>query len=189
MNSLEQKALEIFQEAKQDTDLYSFFRERIITDEKISGRTLPEWKEHFRIEAPEAPDPQMCISIDMKIMSLHHEATFYCSLAKLILDSADDTGEVKFRSEYQNLYNKFQADESKRMPGAPILETLARATTSDFSKLASNAKRELEFWKRILADLDMKRRLIENATINNGILAKMEAKMHTNIPETPDLYL
>ena len=169
---MSETAREVLENARGG-EVYEELRKIISEEDTIAGRTPIEWKEYFSIHLTESPGPMECIQADVKLMGLHHEATFYHNIAKLCLDTVLISSDTRFRQKFQMLYDQYK-ESTVRMPAASTLENLAKQETLQLDKLSSNAHRELEFWKKILTDLDMKRRLIENASTNNGIQVKMD---------------
>jgi len=164
---------EVYQESNSDS--YNVFKNVVLEKEQVGGKTILQWKEYFKLDIPESPDPEICKNIDIQLIQLHHEATFLYNLTKLCLDRLHTMSEAKFQQKYKELYEGFRNQDS-RPPGAPIIENLAKVDVQDVVNMRDAAKRELEFWKRIIANLDMQRRLINDATINNGIQVKMDMK-------------
>ena len=179
------KAEEAYNVARQDADTYAIFSDLIKRQELISGKTISEWKELFSIDIPESPDPQLCKEIDMKLMALHHEATFHFNLARMCLDAATMSSEATFRKKFSTLVQESKIGKGK-VPAAATLETLARADQESIERLRESAKRDVSFWKTIMADLDMQRKLVNDATMNNGIQVKLDMYNSSgNIPNTP----
>ena len=183
--SPEERAQELFEIARRDIDTYDIFRDLIKSHELIAGKTIEEWEEYFRIKVPESPDSEICKRKDMELMALVHECSFLLALAQRCVLSVTTSSEVKFREAFAKLVEEHTRDGS-RIPATATLDNLARAGQEDIERIRETAKRDLEFWKRIMANLDQQRKLINDATINNGIQAKLDAQHRGNIQTTPE---
>lgn len=178
MSSLKsiEEAREIFLELSALDETYDAFREIVRQEEKIAGKTIDEWNEYFTLNFPQVPDMASCKEADVRLAQLHHDATFWFNLTKLCADNLTSASDDKFQIEFRRLYTQAKQEAeatNKRMPGADILNNLANASSSQRKRLSERASRDLEFWKKIIADLEFQRKAVNDATWNNGIEAKL----------------
>ena len=111
----------------------------------------------------------------MDIMKLHQEASLYHALADSSVQVLKKGTESQYNSRYTAIVTEWkQNNPDKRVPSAATLNTLTRAETDDIDGALANAELQKSFFKNMMEHLNMCRRLLENATINTGIQAKMD---------------
>ena len=174
--TVQDRAAKLYDDAEKSVLLFDVYRMRLQQQELISGKTIREWKEYFHIEIPESPDPEICKQLDMRLADLHQDATFYLSLAQLCKDKATLSSSTKFEERYKSICDEFRGEGySTKLPAAGTIEALVNAELVDINSIVQIADRETKFWKNIKEHLDMIRRLINDATMNNGIQVKIDA--------------
>lgn len=167
---------------KKGKEVHDIFAKNFHDDYQISGKTLTEWESHFKITVPADPDPATCKSLDMKIMALHQEASFFHAVSTAQLQMLKKGSDTEYRSRYTAIVQEWKKNNpDKRVPAAGTLDTLTRAETDDIEGAVANAELQKDFWKNIMDHLNMCRRLLENATINSGIQIKMDGNHKGNI--------
>lgn len=158
-----------------DTEIFEAYKQNLLDTERISGKTVAEWKAHFDIQLPEQPDPELCKMLDSKVMNLHHEATYYMAAAQLLLDRTTLNSELQYRASFGALVQRY-AENNTKLPSAETLKVLAHSNPDllNTEMVRERARSEVSFWRVIKADLDVKRSLIKDSTINNGVQAKLD---------------
>lgn len=156
-------------------NIHDLFAEQVKTRILIQGKTMEQWKKHFTVKIPETPDINECRNLDMKIMALHEEAAFLKAMAEASHTLGKRSHDSAYREKFTSLVSEYKA-ENKKLPAKDTLETLAKAELDDIESGLSYSELSIKFWKEILEDLNFKRRVIENATINNSVEAKLAEK-------------
>lgn len=135
----------------------------------INGKSMSHWENRFRLDiSSNELDPSICKDIDMQLIKLNQEASFYLAFAESKVEAIESGGEQAFRDKFVSIVETIKQENPKaRLPSKDTLEYLARAKNSDLLAAHSVAKMELRFWKNILSDLDKCRKIVENATWNN----------------------
>lgn len=180
-------AASLLQTLKKGKAVHDAFARNFRDNYEISGRTIKEWEDEFKITVPPDPNPAVCKVIDMQIMSLHQDAAFYHATANIYVQALKKGNETEYRSRYAALVAEFKRDNpGSKLPARGTLEDLTRAETDDIEGALSNAELQENFWKNIMNHLNMCRRLLENATINSGIEVKMDNHHKGNMYDTPN---
>ncbi len=178
-------AQEILKGIKKGKEVHDIFAQNFREEYEISGKTLLEWEQMFKITVPADPDPGVCKVIDMKIMALHQTAAFYHAVSVAQTQMLKKGNDTEYRSRYAAIVAEWnQHNPGKRIPAAGTLDTLTRAETDDIEGAVANAELQKDFWKNIMDHLNMCRRLLENATINSGIQTKMDNNHRGTIYDT-----
>lgn len=162
---------------KETHDIFAQNFRRLYT---IAGATVEVHEQKFKISVPENPDPATCKMLDMHIMGLHQEAAFYHAVSAAQSQALKKGSDTEYRARYTGLVAEYEQN-GKKLPARGTLEDLVRAETDDIESAVANADIHREFWKSIMDHLNMCRRLLENATINSGIEAKMTANHGGNL--------
>lgn len=168
---------------KKGKEVHDIFAQQFRNRYTIAGRTIEDWEKYFKISVPANPDPQVCKSMDMQIMELHQEAAFYFAEASARAQALRKGSDTEYRSRYTALVAEYQK-EGKKLPAHKSLEDLTKAETDNIESAVVNADIQKDFWKSIMEHLNMCRRLLENATINSGIEAKMALNYGGTIHDT-----
>lgn len=157
---------------KKGKEVHDIFAIQFRSRYTIAGQSIESWENYFKISVPENPDPQVCKGMDMKLMSLHQEAAFFFAEAAARSQALKKGSDTEYRSRYTALVAEYK-QEGKKMPAHKSMEDLTKAETDNIESAVVNAEIQKDFWKSIMDHLNMCRRLLENATINSGIEAKM----------------
>lgn len=147
----------------------------------ISGKTMDEWESTFRIHIPQDNlNPSNCKEMDSKLIELHQEAAFYHAVASAKLQMIKRGGESSFRDKYHALVEEYKHNGGK-LPSAVTLENLARVGNDEVESALSIAEIEKSFWSNILEHLSTCRKILENASFNNNIEARMSGLFNKTI--------
>jgi len=162
---------------RKGKDIHEQFAKAVQDRMMIQGKTMEQWRQHFAIKIPNNPDITACKQTDMKLMELYQEASFMKAMA--------DASHLLQKKGYDTQYReKFQAKVSEyktagmKLPAKDTLETLARNSVDDIETGVVYSDLAVKFWKEILENLNYLRKIIENATINNSVEAKMTEKQY-----------
>lgn len=170
--SAKEQADAMIEGLRKGKNIHDIFAEQVRTRVLIQGKTMEQWKEHFSIKIPDNPDIQACKAIDVKLMELHEEATFLKAMADASYTLGKKSYDTQYRDKFTALVNEYK-QQGKKLPAKETLEVLASQDIDDIETGLAYASMASQFWKQILEDLNFKRRIIENATINNSVEAKM----------------
>jgi hypothetical protein len=132
---------------------------------------MEQWKSHFKLDIPESPTTEDCKVIDMKLMEMHQEAAFLKAMSEASLMLGKKSYDTDYRTKFTALVSEYKST-GKKLPAKDTLETLAKHELDDIESGLTYAELGVKFWKDMLGDLDYKRKIIENATINNSEEAK-----------------
>lgn len=144
---------------------YKAFGEEIRRVLPISGKSMDYWKEKFWIDVPhDNLTPAICRELDMEIMSLHQEATFFHAIAAAKAQWCKKTSESTFNDKFWAIIQEHK-EKGGRIPGQETLKTLASIGNEDLDSAKTIADIETKFWKDILEHLALCRRLVDNASI------------------------
>lgn len=157
---------------KKGKETHDIFAQNFRNLYTISGKTIKQWEDYYKISVPENPDPATCKMLDMKIMELHQEASFFHAAVSAYGQALRKGSDSEYRARYTALVQEYQTS-NKKLPARGTLEDLVRAETDSIESAVINADIQKDFWKNIMDHLNMCRRLLENATINSGIEAKL----------------
>ena len=151
--------------------IHDIFAEQVKTRIVIQGKTMEQWKKHFTLNIPESPTTEDCKIIGMKLMEMHQEAAFLKAMSEASLMLGKKSYDTDYRQKFTALVSEYKTD-GKKLPAKDTLETLAKTELDDIESGLTYAELGVRFWKDMLSDLDYKRKIIENATINNSVEAK-----------------
>lgn len=165
-----QQAVELIQRYAKGKEVY-----KILTDDLqifISGQPIDYWLAKFRLTVPtDNLTPSLMKELDMKILDLHQEATFYLAVTTARSQMISKGSNSSYYGKYIEILNNYR-NNGKRAPSADTLESLARIDNEDIETAAAIVDVETKFWKYILDHLAMARRLIENASLNISVELK-----------------
>jgi hypothetical protein len=178
--SAEEVAQTLLNNLKKGKETHDIFAKNFRELYKVSGKTVKEWESYYKISVPENPDPQICKMLDMKIMGLYQEAAFLHTEASARVQALKKGSDTEYRARYTALVQEYESS-GKKLPARGTLEDLVRSETDNIESALINAEIQKEFWSNIMDHLNMCRRLLENATINSGIEAKMSANHSGNL--------
>jgi len=155
--------------------IYEQFAQATQDRMQISGKTMNDWRTYFHVKIPENPDITACKNIDMKLMELYQEASFLKAMAEAALILNKKGYESQYRTKFEALVAEYQK-KGLKIPAKETLENLAKCSVDDVETGLSYSELAVRFWKEILDNLNFMRKIIENATINNSVEAKMTEK-------------
>jgi len=131
----------------------------------ISGQSIDYWKEQFHIHIPtDNLTPAICRDLDVKVMELNQEATFYHAIASAKAQWLKRGSESAFNDKFWTIVQEFKA-KGDRVPGQDTLKTLSSIGNEELDSAQTIADIECKFWKDILDHLSTCRKLIENASM------------------------
>jgi hypothetical protein len=156
---------------RRGKSIYDIFADQVKTRIVIQGKTMEQWKEYFNMDIPESPSTEDCKVMDMQLMHMHQEAAFLKTMSEASLMLGKKSYDTDYRKKFTSLVQEYKADK-KKLPAKDTLETLAKAELDDIESGLAYAELGVRLWKDMLSDLDYKRKIIENATINNSVEAK-----------------
>ncbi len=140
----------------------------------ISGSTMDEWEQTFRIHVPtDNLNPSTCKEFDSKLLELNQEAAFYHAVAVAKLQMIKRGTDAAHRDKIYALVQEYK-DNDKKLPAAATLENLAKVENDDLESAQSIAEIEKSFWTNILEHLATCRKIVENASFNNNTEAKLQ---------------
>lgn len=137
----------------------------------IAKQSFQYWKEHFKIEIPTDLNPQQCRDLNIEILRLYQEATFYKLLVDGRSESLKGTNYSSYRQAFTRLVQQYK-DSGQRLPSKDTLETLANESTKDITDAIVHTDIELAFWKGIINSLDTCRKILETVSISLSVEAK-----------------
>ena len=142
----------------------------------INGRTIDTWETRFKITInTDNLTPPICRQFDLLLLELNQEAAFYHAVASMKLQMLKRGHDSAFRDKYFALVQEYEAKMSGKgkLPAAATLENLAKVETDNVESAQSVAEVEEQFWSDIMDHLTTCRKIIENATLNNNVEAKL----------------
>lgn len=171
--SSKDKADKLLEKLLQGKEVHDLFAESMKKNLLVSGQTMAYWEDRFHIKVQtDNLTPSMCNQIDLRLLELVQEATFYYALASAKLLVLKQGNESTYRDKFFALVQEYKAG-GKKLPAADTLEVLARVEMDDTNWAVSIADLEKGFWNNILEDLSSCRKIIENASFNNNTEAKL----------------
>lgn len=156
---------------RQGKDIHEQFAEAVQDRMMIQGKTMDQWRKHFRIEIPENPDITACKEVDMVLMEKYQEASFLKAMADASHLLQKKGYETQYRQKFEALVSEYK-QSGKKLPAKDTLSALAAGKVDDIETGVTYAELAVRFWKEILDNLNYVRKVIENATINNSVEAK-----------------
>ena len=165
-----EQAVELMQRYAKGKDIYKI----LTTDLQIfiSGQPIDHWLKKFRLHVPtDNLTPSMMKDLDMQILDLHQEATFYLAVTTARAQMLQKGSNASYYGKYIEILNSYR-NSGKRAPSSNTLESLTKIDNEDIETAATLVDIETKFWKYILDHLAMARRLIENASLNISVELK-----------------
>jgi len=145
--------------------VHNMFADSMRRQLTISGESMEYWEDKFKISIPtDNLTPALCRDLDMQIMELNQEATFFHAVAAAKAQWLKRGSEAAFNDKFWTIVQEFKA-KGERVPGQETLKTLASIGNEDVDSAQTIADIECKFWKDILDHLSMCRRLVENASM------------------------
>lgn len=172
MSNAKERADDMIDSLRKGKNIHDIFAEQVRTRILIQGKTMEQWREHFKVKVPDNPDIQACKEINVRLIGLHEEASFLKAMSDASYTLSKKSYDTKYRDKFASLVAEYK-EGGKKLPAKDTLEVLASHDIDDIDGSLSYASMASSFWKQILEDLNYKRRVIENATINNSVEAKL----------------
>jgi hypothetical protein len=171
------KANNLYSKVECGKDTYSSFSARIQESLKIYGKTIDEWWKHFgiRIEVDNL-NPEICKQLLIKISNLYQEASYYYSLANSSSSALENSQASNHTEQYAKVISSFR-DKEEKIPAAATIEQLVKAKQNEVYSAIATSKIVKDFFKTVLDSLNTVRKIVDTATINSGIEAKL---VHNN---------
>ncbi len=166
------KAEELLDLIKKHKVVYDVFASQFRTCYLIAGKTIEEWEGEFKIEIPEDSNPNDCKRLDLQLLGLHQQATFFRAAARAVLQALKKGNQTQYRSKFSAIVAEHKS-RNEKLPAAATLESLARIELDDVEGAMMGATIASDFWEDILEHLNYCRRLVENIIIATGIEAKI----------------
>lgn len=146
----------------------------------INNKTIDQWEDRFKIHIKtDDLTPQVCKQIDLLLMELHQEASFYFAVASAKVQMIKRGGDSTYRDRFFAITEDYRS-RGVKLPAAATLETLAKVENDDLESAQAIAEIEKGFWSDILNHLSTCRKLVENATFNSSVEAKMFLQANSN---------
>jgi hypothetical protein len=165
---LAQKMVDRLRKSKK---VFDFFTDKIREQYCITGKSIEEWRVHFKVPVPPDLSPATARQLDIKIMDLYQEASFYKAVADIKMAAATGTTNTAYRERFNTLVQQYKIDNLK-LPAQATLQTLTEGQIAEEKDSLIHIDAEVSFWKNILQSLQESRKLIENATLNMSVEAK-----------------
>lgn len=160
------------QESQQSELIYKRFSSQFGEKYQIKGKTISEWKEHFRIPIPVDLTTISCKEADTLLLQFTQEASFYKGEAESVLQALRGVYRTRFREEFISQINHFKSTGKGKVPAKDTLQLLAEHEVSDLCDALTHGEIEVTFWKEMLSNINTCRRVIENATLNISVEMK-----------------
>jgi hypothetical protein len=138
----------------------------------FAAQPLSHWKDYFKLNIPDQDlNPIVLKGLDMKLMELYHEASFYYSMANSLSQMIKNGAESNYQTIFLGLVEQFKGTGQK-LPAAATLENLARIQNMTQDSASWYAEVEVKFWREVLDNLSSQRKIIENASLNISVELK-----------------
>lgn len=167
------KADELLSKLLKGKEIHDLFAANMRKQLLINGKTMEQWEDRFKIKIPtDDLTPAICRQYDYKLLELNQEASFYHAIAGAKLQMIKRGGDSTYRDKFFAIVQEYK-EKNIKLPAAATLENLAKVETDDVESAQSIAEVERDFWSDILNHLSSCRKIIENATFNSSIEAKL----------------
>jgi hypothetical protein len=173
VSDAEIKADKLMEKLMIGKEIHDIFSEKMRENLLIGGYTMEYWEDYFRLPVHSNMTTSVCKELASKLMELNQEAAFFHAAASAKLQVIKRGGESAYRDKLFALVEEYKQKNEKR-PAASMLENLAKLESDDIESAYSVAEIEKTFWSNILDYLSTCRKLVENATFNSSIEAKMQ---------------
>jgi hypothetical protein len=167
-------AAELINQLRKGKKIHDQFAKQFRTQYLIAGKTISDWKAHFKVNLPPDLNPGRAQAVDTRLMELHPEATFYKAEAEARLSAYKSANDKRYREEFTALVTEYKK-KGEKLPAKDTLASLANEAISEVMDGLTHAEIESNFWTEVLDDLRNSRRLLDNATISMSV----EAKVHS----------
>lgn len=139
----------------------------------INEETMDHWEKEFKITInTDDLNPAMCKQMDVILLNKNQEAAFFHAIASAKLQMIKRGGDSAYRDKFFALVQEYK-DKGAKLPASATLENLAKVETDDVESAETIASIEKQFWSDILDHLTTCRKIIENATLNSNVEARL----------------
>ncbi len=139
----------------------------------INGDTMDSWEDKFKIRInTDDLNPAMCKQMDVILLQHNQEVAFYHAVASAKVQMIKRGGDSAYRDKFYALVQEYK-DKGAKLPASATLENLAKVETDDVESAETIASIEKQFWSDILDHLTTCRKIIENATLNSNVEARL----------------
>ncbi len=139
----------------------------------INNETMATWEKKFKITiSTDDLTPAICKQLDVLLLDHNQEAAFYHAVASAKLQMLKRGGDSAYRDKFFALVQEYK-DKGAKLPASATLENLAKVETDDIESAQTIANIEKQFWSDILDHLTTCRKIIENATLNSNVEARL----------------
>lgn len=153
--------------------IFDSFRGKIMEEYQIDGKTLPEWRETFKISIPPDLDPNRCKLIDVKLLELYEEATRHKVMADAVFTALLEGKANDHQLRMEALVSDYRTRNKKDPPASMLDKFKMLAENTTMRSTLANARIAKDFFGNILDYLGNCRKIVENASVANGTLAKL----------------
>jgi len=159
------QAEQLLREMLRGKEVHKYFTDNMKNNILISGQPIEHWEKEFRISIRTSDlNPQTCREMDLKVMQLNQDATFFYNMAMTRSQLIKHGNESSFMGKFQALVQEYK-ETGKRLPAKDTLENLARADQLDVESAQAIASIEVRFWKNILDHLGRCQSILKNASM------------------------
>ncbi len=174
------RAEELLDNLRKGKSTYDSFSLNFRKQYLIADHTMEQWQVHFSFTVPPDLEPSRCKELDIKLMGLHQEASFYKATSEACMQALKKGGETEYRNRFTALVADYNSKHMK-LPAASTLESLVKTQIDDVETALVSAEIASQFWKDILDHLQFCRKLLELAMIGSGIQVKMDGLHKGNL--------
>ena len=165
----EEEIKSVIASIKSGKDTFRKVQKKLYDQYSIDGKTMNEWKEHFKIQIPPDANASVLKGVSSDLATKYHEATFHYNKA-LAVDKMYTAAKDK---EYRVKYTAEVKAAGIKKPTAAALQNKVGADLQHYDDVIDNAKFALDFWKGIIDDLKYAMKAATNITINIGYELKV----------------
>lgn len=140
---------------------------------KINGQTMEFWEKRFKVTLnTDNLSPAICKQWDVTLLEFNQEVAFYHALASAKVQMIKRGSESVYRDKFFAIVEEYKAKDVK-LPASATLENLAKVEVDDVESAQTIAQIEKQFWSDVLDHLTTCRKIIENATLNSNVEARL----------------
>ena len=171
--SSEEKANTLVESIMKGKEIHDKFAENMRKNFLINNKTMDAWEEQYRVNIEtDNLTPSICRQYDLKLLEFNQEVAFFHAMAAAKVQLLSRGHTSAYRDKYYALVQEYQTKGAK-LPAAATLENLAKVETDDVESATTIAEVEKSFWSNIMDHLTTCRKIIENATMNNNVEARL----------------
>lgn len=171
--SSEEKANTLVDSIMEGKEIHDKFADNMRKKFLINGKTMDEWEEQYRVTIEtDNLTPAICRQYDVKLLEYNQEVAFFHAMAAAKLQLLSRGHASAYRDKFYALVQEYK-DKGGKLPAAATLENLAKVETDDVESASTIAEVEKTFWSNIMDHLTTCRKIIENATMNNNVEARL----------------